>query len=51
MGDGISETIDAFHRGRFHVIQPKGRGHRAGMDAMLTKPLDRERLRESWRGS
>lgn len=29
------ETIDAFHRGAFHIVQPKGRGHRAGMDAML----------------
>ncbi|MAM10540.1 MAG: methyltransferase [Rhizobiaceae bacterium] len=29
------KTIDAFHRGRFHLVQPKGRGHRAGMDAML----------------
>ncbi|WP_180897878.1 tRNA1(Val) (adenine(37)-N6)-methyltransferase [Martelella soudanensis] len=28
-------TVDAFHRGRFHLVQPKGRGHRAGMDAML----------------
>lgn len=39
MDDGISETIDAFHRGRFHIIQPKGRGHRAGMDAMLLASL------------
>lgn len=29
------ETVDAFHFGRFYVVQPKGRGHRAGMDAML----------------
>ena len=29
------ETVDAFHRGGFHLVQPKGRGHRAGMDAML----------------
>ena len=35
MGGEISETLDAFHRGRFHILQPKGRGHRAGMDAML----------------
>lgn len=28
-------TIDAFHRGRFHVVQPKGEGHRSGIDAML----------------
>ncbi|HBF29379.1 methyltransferase [Rhizobium sp.] len=33
--DGAAETIDAFHRGRFYLVQPKGRGHRAGMDAML----------------
>lgn len=39
MGDDISETIDAFHRGRFHILQPKGRGHRAGMDAMLLTSL------------
>lgn len=29
------ETVDAFHFGGFHIVQPKGRGHRAGMDAML----------------
>ena len=28
-------TIDAFHRGRFHLVQPKGGGHRSGVDAML----------------
>lgn len=28
-------TIDAFHRGRFHLLQPAGKGHRAGLDAML----------------
>ncbi|WP_309083612.1 methyltransferase [Chelativorans sp.] len=28
-------TIDAFHRGGFHLVQPAGRGHRAGLDAML----------------
>lgn len=27
-------TLDAFHRGAFHLIQPR-RGHRAGMDAMM----------------
>jgi tRNA1(Val) A37 N6-methylase TrmN6 len=32
-------TIDAFHRGRFHVIQPKGEGHRSGVDAMLLASL------------
>lgn len=35
----VSETVDAFHRGRFHLVQPKGRGHRAGMDAMLLAAL------------
>src|SRR5262245_32922512 len=28
-------TLDAFHRGRFWLVQPKGTGHRAGMDAMM----------------
>lgn len=28
-------TIDAFHRGRFFLVQPKDSGHRIGMDAML----------------
>lgn len=31
----VIETVDAFHFGEFFVVQPKGRGHRAGMDAML----------------
>lgn len=35
----VIETVDAFHRGRFHLLQPKGRGHRAGMDAMLLAAL------------
>lgn len=35
----VAETIDAFHRGGFHLVQPKGRGHRAGMDAMLLASL------------
>ena len=35
----IIETIDAFHRGAFHLVQPKGRGHRAGMDAMMLASL------------
>lgn len=33
--DPAAVTVDAFHRGRFYLKQPKGRGHRAGMDAML----------------
>lgn len=28
-------TVDAFHRGDFHLIQPAAKGHRAGMDAMM----------------
>lgn len=28
-------TVDAFHRGRFHLVQPAAKGHRAGLDAML----------------
>ncbi|MBD9371247.1 methyltransferase [Rhizobium sp. ARZ01] len=35
----VTDTIDAFHRGRFHLVQPKGGGHRAGMDAMLLASL------------
>jgi tRNA1(Val) A37 N6-methylase TrmN6 len=31
----MSETVDAFHFGGFHIVQPAGRGHRSGMDAML----------------
>ncbi|WP_275789277.1 tRNA1(Val) (adenine(37)-N6)-methyltransferase [Pararhizobium gei] len=34
-----TETIDSFHRGQFHVIQPLGQGHRSGMDAMLLASL------------
>lgn len=30
-----ADTVDAFHYGGFHVVQPGGRGHRSGMDAML----------------
>lgn len=28
-------TLDAFHRGRFHLVQPAAKGHRSGIDAML----------------
>ncbi len=31
----MNETVDAFHRGRFVVVQPKSHGHRSGIDAML----------------
>ncbi|PDT16268.1 methyltransferase [Rhizobium sp. J15] len=34
-----ADTVDAFHRGAFHLVQPKGRGHRSGMDAMLLAAL------------
>jgi tRNA1(Val) A37 N6-methylase TrmN6 len=30
-----AQTIDAFHRGNFWLVQPRGKGHRAGMDAMM----------------
>ena len=30
-----AHTIDAFHRGNFWLVQPRGKGHRAGMDAMM----------------
>ncbi|MCY6381707.1 tRNA1(Val) (adenine(37)-N6)-methyltransferase [Hoeflea prorocentri] len=32
-------TVDAFHRGRFFLAQPRGKGHRAGIDAMLLASL------------
>jgi tRNA1(Val) A37 N6-methylase TrmN6 len=28
-------TVDAFHRGRFVVVQPENAGHRSGVDAMI----------------
>lgn len=34
-GDAPNHTIDAFHRGRFWLVQPANGGHRAGMDAMM----------------
>ncbi|WP_019219788.1 tRNA1(Val) (adenine(37)-N6)-methyltransferase [Bartonella florencae] len=33
------ETIDSFHRGKFYLVQPRGYGHRSGMDAMLLASL------------
>jgi tRNA1(Val) A37 N6-methylase TrmN6 len=30
-----AHTLDAFHRGDFWLVQPKGAGHRAGVDAMV----------------
>lgn len=32
--DTPAHTVDAFHRGRFWLVQPRN-GHRAGMDAMM----------------
>lgn len=29
------ETLDAFHRGAFHLVQPALKGHRSGIDAMI----------------
>jgi tRNA1(Val) A37 N6-methylase TrmN6 len=34
-GGERGSTADAFHRGKFFLVQPKGTGHRAGMDAMM----------------
>jgi tRNA1(Val) A37 N6-methylase TrmN6 len=31
----IPHTVDAFHRGKFHLIQPSAKGHRSGVDAMM----------------
>ncbi|OLP58812.1 methyltransferase [Xaviernesmea oryzae] len=33
------DTVDAFHRGAFHIVQPARQGHRSGMDAMLLAAL------------
>ncbi|GAB1581240.1 methyltransferase [Phyllobacterium phragmitis] len=33
--DDMPETLDAFHRGAFHLVQPALKGHRAGVDAMI----------------
>lgn len=35
LGQPPSTSTDAFWRGRFHLVQPKGRGFRAGLDALL----------------
>jgi tRNA1(Val) A37 N6-methylase TrmN6 len=34
-----AETVDSFHYGGFYLVQPHGRGHRAGIDAMLLAAL------------
>ena len=33
--DRPAHTIDAFHRGNFWLVQPKGSGHRTGADALI----------------
>jgi tRNA1(Val) A37 N6-methylase TrmN6 len=33
--DTPAHTVDAFHRGRFWLVQPSRGAHRAGMDAMM----------------
>lgn len=33
--DKPAQTVDAFHRGAFVLVQPAASGHRAGMDAMM----------------
>jgi tRNA1(Val) A37 N6-methylase TrmN6 len=33
--DEAGETLDVFHRGAFHLIQPALKGHRSGVDAMI----------------
>ncbi|RCW87966.1 tRNA1(Val) (adenine(37)-N6)-methyltransferase [Phyllobacterium bourgognense] len=30
-----TKTKDAFHRGRFYLLQPAAKGHRSGVDAMI----------------
>ena len=36
-----AHTVDAFHRGRFWLVQPAKSGHRAGMDAMMLAEIGR----------
>lgn len=31
----LAFTVDAFHQGRFSLVQPRDGGHRAGMDALV----------------
>lgn len=33
--DGVETTRDAFHRGRFHLVQPARGAHRSGVDATI----------------
>lgn len=34
-GDTTAQTLDVFHRGAFHLVQPALKGHRSGVDAMI----------------
>ncbi|MCQ8783792.1 methyltransferase [Mangrovibrevibacter kandeliae] len=34
-GPGSATSVDAFYGGAFHVVQPRGHGQRAGLDALL----------------
>ncbi|AGA64061.1 tRNA (adenine37-N(6))-methyltransferase TrmN6 [Liberibacter crescens BT-1] len=38
----LYETIDAFHEGKFYLVQPSTCGHRSGMDAMILASLVEE---------
>jgi tRNA1(Val) A37 N6-methylase TrmN6 len=33
--DGVETTVDAFHRGGFHLVQPARGAHRSGIDATI----------------
>lgn len=33
--NAANETLDVFHRGAFHLVQPAEKGHRSGVDAMI----------------
>lgn len=33
--DGVTTTVDAFHRGAFHLVQPAQGAHRSGVDATI----------------
>jgi tRNA1(Val) A37 N6-methylase TrmN6 len=35
MPETRDHTVDQFYRGRFHLVQPAKRGHRAGVDALI----------------
>ncbi|WP_455478616.1 tRNA1(Val) (adenine(37)-N6)-methyltransferase [Bartonella sp. B10] len=39
MSHNNDETVDGFHHGGFYLVQPRLRGHRSGMDAMLLAGL------------